>query len=350
MLLLSAWMMTRAWSLFTNNSVISDREVLQLMAEDDQFRIYVLNEHLTTEEAEWLLQESNKARIQLVEFLQQEDSGSHIRITVYPPGYGISRAPFKDSITLVGKSWRASTLYHELTHVLTPRSASPFRVEGVAVFAESRLAGSKLPTRPWSVLNATTLALVETLGFPGLQKLDSPGMLHVPLPSQRIVRLRFYWVAGSFTGHLVDTYGWEKYWELYQDGKYEVVYGRTLPELEQEWLAQLATYKRIRYAPLALLGLLCVLLLARAVRQYTPWRRALAVGTPGILAMAAAIVPAPFPALAAILLGLSGLLLGRPRLVQRWPRGVWWTAVILGTTLVIGLIIVPGWNVVLRYA
>jgi hypothetical protein len=128
------------------------------------------------------------------------------------------------------------------------------------------------------------------------------------------------------------------------------VYGRSLADLEQEWLAQLATYKRIRYAPLAVLGLLCVVLLARAVRQLAPWRRALAVGTPGILAAAAAVVPAPFPVLAAILLGLLALLLSRQRIVERWPQGVWWTAVIVGTTLVIGLIIVPGWNVVLRYA
>jgi hypothetical protein len=160
----------------------------------------------------------------------------------------------------------------------------------------------------------------------------------------------FYRLAGSFTGYLVDIDGWGKYWELYQDGQYEVVYGRSLTELEQEWLAQLAAYKRIRYAPLTLLGLLCVALLVRAAWQPTPWRRALAVGTPGILAAAAAVVPAPFPILAAILLGLLGLLLGRQRLVDRWPRGVWWTAVILGATLVIGLIIVPGWNVVLRYA
>ena len=129
-----------------------------------------------------------------------------------------------------------------------------------------------------------------------------------------------------------------------------MVYGRSLTELEQEWLAKLAAYKRIRYAPLALLGLLCVALLARAVRQPAPWRRALAVGTPGILAVAAAAVPAPFPVLAAILLGLLGLLLGRQQVVERWPRGVWWTAVIVGTAVVVGLIIVPGWNVVLRYA
>ncbi|MBX3059985.1 MAG: hypothetical protein KF770_26315 [Anaerolineae bacterium] len=347
-LLFTARLMTQAWPLFTNKVDFGGRDVLQLAAEDEQFRIYVLNEHLKTEEAEWLLQESNRVRSQLVTFLQLEDHGRQITIRVYP--YGQSQASMdSDSVLLVRNSWRASTLYHELTHALTDWSTFAFRMEGIAILAESRLAGRIMPPHPWWALDAGSMAMIEVLGFPGLQKLDRPGGLHVPLPSQLFTRLRFYWLAGSFTGYLVDEYGWEKYWDLYRDGQYEVVYGRTLAELEQEWLAQLAAYKRIRYTLLTVLGLLCVALLAGAARQPNPWRRALAIGTPGLLALAAATVPAPFPFLAAILLGVLGLLLTRQRVVAHWPRGVWWTAVITGAVIVIELIIVPGGNVVLRY-
>lgn len=62
--------------------------------------------------------------------------------------------------------------------------------------------------------------------------------------------LENYYAAGCFVQYLLDTYGPEKFAQLYPTGEYNGVYGKSLAALEADWRAELATHHgEVAFAP-----------------------------------------------------------------------------------------------------
>ncbi|MEM9776649.1 MAG: hypothetical protein AAF902_18870 [Chloroflexota bacterium] len=133
-------------------------------------------------------------------------------------------------------------LVHETIHLLDQQIATSgrltFLAEGLAVW------GSGGHYKPED-LNGRAAALVAT-GF----YIPLPQIIDNFYPVQHEIG---YLEAGAFVQYLVDTYGWEKFRELYSsyqnapDGQdaaqldlfLQNVYGKSLVQIEQEWLTKL---------------------------------------------------------------------------------------------------------------
>lgn len=123
-------------------------------------------------------------------------------------------------------------LAHELTHLIAWNTYGPAKSamlsEGAAVFAGEPylLAGKFLPIRNFCLAyrRADVLPLVASasLTFGG------------HLLSQDV-----YYASGCFVQHLIKTYGTAKFGKLYSSLDYQAVYGRTLEQLQRNWLASL---------------------------------------------------------------------------------------------------------------
>jgi hypothetical protein len=327
---------------FANPGTSPRRQNVQLMTESERFKVYALEGYLTPRQADGLLQQAEEARDRLLAFAEIADEGRQMTIIVNPFEAQSQALIPSQSFKLGRANWRAADiLYHEMMHLLAGWSSLEFRTEGVAALAEQRLSGKFLP---WD-LDAVTLATIEILGYSPLATLDHPSAQTNP------TRFHIRWfrlIGASFAGHLVDDYGWQRYWQHYAGARYEEVYGRSLAQLEQEWLAKLSALKRRRYTPLIALGLLYTGLLGWATYRPTARGRLLAQGVPGLLAAVAAFMAAPLPLLAAVLLGALSVAATATTITKRWPRGVVWLSLILAGVIVLGLMIIPGGNVILR--
>ncbi len=128
---------------------------------------------------------------------------------------------------------RQYIITHEATHTFTwnaiARPASVMLHEGVAVF--------------------TGMPNYEAAGYIKLE--DFCVVFHqadqLPLPTGNmdfqghIYDLTTYYSAGCFVSYLIETYGAEKFVELYPSGDYTGIYGEGLPALQEAWLATLST-------------------------------------------------------------------------------------------------------------
>jgi LysM repeat protein len=137
-------------------------------------------------------------------------------------------------------------LAHELTHLIAWNTYGPAKSamlsEGAAVFAGEPylLAGKFLPIRNFCLAyrRAEVLPLVasSSLTFGG------------HLLSQDV-----YYASGCFVQYLIKTYGAAKFGKLYSSLDYPSVYGRTLEQLQRNWLANLDADKtRLPFAAEAL--------------------------------------------------------------------------------------------------
>lgn len=123
-------------------------------------------------------------------------------------------------------------LAHELTHLIAWNTYGPAKSamlsEGAAVFAgEAYLkAGDFLPIR--NVCLAYRRA--ERLPLVASPSLDFSGHL---------LSLDSYYASGCFVQYLLKTYGTAKFGKLYSNLDYRGVYGRTLDQLQRNWLANL---------------------------------------------------------------------------------------------------------------
>jgi hypothetical protein len=59
------------------------------------------------------------------------------------------------------------------------------------------------------------------------------------MPTRGVLRNDGALLAGFFVGFLVEKYGLPEFRKLYESGKYEAAYGKTLEALEQEWRSAL---------------------------------------------------------------------------------------------------------------
>lgn len=126
---------------------------------------------------------------------------------------------------------RQYIITHEATHTFTwnaiAQPASVMLHEGVAVF--------------------TGMPNYENAGYINLD--DFCAVFHragrLPLPTGtmdfqgHIYDLTTYYSAGSFVRYLINTYGAEKFVQLYASGNYVAVYDKDLRTLQDAWLAQL---------------------------------------------------------------------------------------------------------------
>lgn len=127
---------------------------------------------------------------------------------------------------------RQYIITHEATHTFTwnaiARPASVMLHEGVAVF--------------------TGMPNYEAAGYIKLE--DFCAVFHqadqLPLPTGNmdfqghIYDLTTYYSAGCFVRYLIETYGAEKFVQLYPSGDYVGIYGESLSALQEDWLATLA--------------------------------------------------------------------------------------------------------------
>ena len=127
---------------------------------------------------------------------------------------------------------RQYIITHEATHTFTwnaiAQPASVMLHEGVAVY--------------------TGIPNYENAGYINLD--DFCAVFYraerLPLPTGtmdfqgHIYDLTTYYSAGSFVRYLIDTYGAEKFNQLYASGDYVAVYDKDLPTLQDGWLEQLA--------------------------------------------------------------------------------------------------------------
>lgn len=122
-------------------------------------------------------------------------------------------------------------LTHEMTHLFSwnvfGRPSSALLSEGVAVYVGARIIAASDHIQPTVFCAAYRQAgqlpsVSGNLSFEG-----------------HIRDLENYYTAGCFVQYLIETYGAERFAQVYPTSDYVGVYGRSLAALEQEWLAHL---------------------------------------------------------------------------------------------------------------
>ncbi|MGC9349921.1 MAG: LysM peptidoglycan-binding domain-containing protein, partial [Anaerolineae bacterium] len=120
---------------------------------------------------------------------------------------------------------------HEMTHLFTwnvfGRPVSAMLSEGVAVYMGMTAIADADHLAPTEFCGAYHIAgrlprVTSDLRFEG-----------------HIRDLGNYYAAGCFVQYLIESYGAEKFGSLYPTGDYLGVYGQTLAELEEDWIADL---------------------------------------------------------------------------------------------------------------
>lgn len=133
-----------------------------------------------------------------------------------------------------GTGSRADQQYiatHEMTHLFTwnvfGRPVSAMLSEGAAVYAGmTAIADSD---------HMSAQAFCRAYQVAGQLPRISSGLLF----EGHVRDLPNYYAAGCFVQYLVETYGTDRFAQLYPTGAYADVYGKTLPTLETEWRAAL---------------------------------------------------------------------------------------------------------------
>jgi len=124
-----------------------------------------------------------------------------------------------------------------ITHALTPliaaqtlgEGAAPLLVEGLAVYAGGQALAAT--GGQYLTLEQLCLAYAQANQMPRVSReLTFEG--HLGHADQ-------YLAAGCFVGYLIETQGAATFGQVYTGGDYRAVYGRTLNQLESEWMASL---------------------------------------------------------------------------------------------------------------
>lgn len=122
-------------------------------------------------------------------------------------------------------------LTHELTHLTTWNTMGPpisvMLHEGVAVYTGMELVrgGDHLPIQTFCAAYQEIDQLPPVSGSPSFQG--------------HIRDLDTYYAAGCFVEYLIETYGPDKFADVYHTGDYYGNYGKSLVDLETDWLTDL---------------------------------------------------------------------------------------------------------------
>ncbi len=226
------------------------------------------------------LAEAEVRRAELLEFLGVPADARRVRIVVHPQ-WGLPNFDPPASVILYGLKTGRNALIHELTHLIMACDTN-FLSEGLAVMTEERFGwGLAFPNwlRPVdSQLYACTREGEELLSLEDLSTMSSLWDTRDPESS----RLR-YLQAGSFTKYLVGRYGLDAFVEVCGHSDFERAYGRSLRELEAEWLANIRVGHLLQGLEVAAGGLATLVLLHGAVARGWRW---IVVAIVGLLAFA----------------------------------------------------------------
>jgi hypothetical protein len=138
-------------------------------------------------------------------------------------------------------------LVHELTHSLRgygvnfDTSNGYFTQEGFATYMENKYGKQVVPVHKVMKTFINSNENIPLYKLTGVETDDS--LFRTSLGNQQDYALRWmsYAHAGSFITYIIETYGLEKFEQIYNtsnlDERFQGVYGKTTDELEKEWLA-----------------------------------------------------------------------------------------------------------------
>lgn len=273
-----------------------------------RFRVVAPRSYLTDAEVKALLARAETDRTRLRTALGLPADDRQVTIMLRPE----AGVPMGTGATVVVYNYKGGygAFVHELTHVLTGYNNS-FLAEGLAVFMEQRLGwGLAFPAMSRSLDAYAGIAArspeVSSIAALLLRRLMwNPGDVAAS-------RLR-YAASGSFTGHLIESYGISKWFTLFRNATiggadFETAYGRSLSALEQEWRAAVRRRSTLQAAWLVALGLAVASEMYLAARKRNGWLAAAAIGALAFAAWSYYLVcdwnitAAPAAALLAVLL------------------------------------------------
>lgn len=279
------------------------------------------------------LAEAEARRAQLVEFLGISDDARQVRILVHPR-WGIPHFDPPASITLYGLNAGRNALIHELTHILMC-CRSNLLSEGLAVMAEERFG--------WGLAFPNWLRPVDSHLYGwlrgGNRVLSLEGLMGIgrlwDSSDQELSRVR-YLRAGSFTKFLVGAYGLHAFVEVCEHSDFQRAYGRSLGELEAEWLGTVQRGHMVQGLVVTLGGLATLGLMHLAMRRGWPWALAAIIGAAAFSAWSFYLV---YPCVVWATL-VAAIAAGE--IVKRW-RTRWGLAVLwfLGATGLAALVLGP---------
>ena len=141
----------------------------------------------------------------------------------------------------------ASAIVHEITHVLAP-NANRFLAEGLGVYAQEALGGQPAYPNFARDLHREAAKLAGNADIAALERYATPTRLR----SDALDGREAYIVAGSFVRYLIETYGMERFRELYaltplvvrardpgDPARWQTVYGKPLAALAEGWRSAL---------------------------------------------------------------------------------------------------------------
>lgn len=159
---------------------------------------------------------------------------------------------YREDIKLRANDISQYPIVHEMTHTILGygenfgSTRGFFTQEGFATYMENEYGKSIGFYRDFSPHKIMRFFIDKNINIP-LYKLIDTGYddtFFRPVfndPSDFALRLMSYAHAGSFTTYLIDTYGLEKFEQVYNkadlDRKFVEVYGETNEELEKDWLS-----------------------------------------------------------------------------------------------------------------
>jgi len=151
---------------------------------------------------------------------------------------------FRSRTTSQGRS----AAIHQVVHVFAP-NANRFLAEGLAVYAHEHLGGAASYPNFGKDLHLLAAGFADRADLQALARIPTPKRVEL----DNLDGKASYVVAGSFVRFLVETEGMAKFRALYaltplkpgervraDPGRWQKVYGTSLPELEKRWKAFLA--------------------------------------------------------------------------------------------------------------
>jgi len=232
------------------------------------FRVLGPSGYMSEGEVESFLDKVEQSRELLLNYLGIPNGGPIITMRLHQQdGVPLSLGP--TSINLYAVKAGHTSVIHELTHSLMGYRNS-FISEGLAVFTEEQFGwGVSFPNWARPVEAHLYAWLQSDQGFIPLLDLWKKGTLWDPT-EPRLSRLR-YLEAGAFVEHIITAHGLATFLEVYEHSNFQRAYGRSLEELEREWLSAL----RVNYLQQALIvtigGLAFLVLTHLAITRTRLW-------------------------------------------------------------------------------
>jgi len=269
-----------------------------------------------------LLAHAEKIRSELLTFLQPPPQDEEKKVSIMlSDGPGMSHVGGTRLILLYFVREGQLPLAHEMTHILMGDSPSRLLEDGLAVYIQESFGDHAFPNLFWPV-NLATLQRLRRGPFLPLTDLQK-GM-----GFYRESRRLAYLEAGSFAKYLIEHYGYAKFREIYYTTDYVDVYGKSLPELEYEWLESLRRLNLLISGMHLMIGLLCLAMISLALtRKALVWWLMVAVAHLAV-AVSDFYLYARFPSLLALgllMLALLTVLLGN-RFAPKWLQRVLWVS------------------------